>query len=237
MHILHHSDDQSRWGILRQQPDKSCRRRLKPQMERARHDHASWSVLHKVSGVVAWKRKCHSFCWSPRSFKINNNWFIYGNTYDRAKNKSEYWQVRFLAKILNRIAPMFSYDSCSFNNLESKNTTARVVVGKDIGILNCFTLESSFNAFKYFNMKNKRFWLWKYTVDDYHMMGEFLVKGFFATIKAFYDDEDGIEYNAHTNKNNRELADNSIIVNTLARKAHAEIIDSKPLKHKLKLRV
>ena len=166
-----------------------------------------------------------------------NNWFIYGNSFDRSKKKSEYWQVRFLAKILNRIAPMFSYDSCAFNNFESKNTTARAVIGKDIGILNWFTLESSFNAFKYFNMKNKRFCLWKYTIDDYHMMGEFLVKGFFATIKAFYDDEDGIEYNIHINKSNRELADNSIIVNTLARKAQAEILDAKPFKHKSKFRL
>ena len=102
-----------------------------------------------------------------------NNWFIYGNAYDRTKKKSEYWQVRFLAKILNRIAPMFSYDSWAFNNIESRNTTARAVVGMDIGILNWFTLESSFNAFKYFNMKNKCFWLWKYTIDDYHTMGEF----------------------------------------------------------------
>lgn len=65
-----------------------------------------------------------------------NNCFIYGNSYDRTKHKSDYWQVRFLAKILNRIAPMFSYDSCSFNNCKTKNTTARAVIGKDIGILN-----------------------------------------------------------------------------------------------------
>lgn len=63
-------------------------------------------------------------------------------------------------------------------------------------------------------------------------MGEFLVKGIFATIKAFYDEIDGIEYNKCINKSNREIADNSIIVNTLARKAQAEIIDSKQIKKK-----
>ena len=71
----------------------------------------------------------------------------------KLNKKNEYWQVRFLAKILNRIAPMFSYDSWAFNNIESKSTTARAVIGKDIKILNWFTLESSFNSFKYFNRK------------------------------------------------------------------------------------
>ena len=146
--------------------------------------------------------------------------------------KNEYWQVRFLAKILNRIAPMFSYDSCAFNNIQSKNTTARAVIGKEIKILNWFTLESSFNSFRYFNRKNKCFCLCKFTIEDYHIMGEFLIKGIFATIKAFYDEIDGIEYNKCINKSNREIADNSIIVNTLARKAQAEIIDSKPIKKK-----
>ena len=74
---------------------------------------------------------------------------------------------------------------------------------------------------------NKWFCLCKFTIDDYHMMGEFLIKGIFATIKAFYDEVDGIKYNKFSNKSNLEMADNSIIVNTLARKAHAEILDAK----------
>lgn len=72
----------------------------------------------------------------------------------------------------------------------------------------------------------------KYTISDYQMMGEFLCKGFFATIKAFFDEEDGIEYNKNTSRNNKELADNSITVNAIARKAHAEILNAKAFKHK-----
>ena len=65
-----------------------------------------------------------------------NNSFIYGNSFDRRSQRKNFWQVRFMSKILSKIAPMFSYDSCAFNNLKSKNTTARAVIGREIGLLN-----------------------------------------------------------------------------------------------------
>ena len=141
-----------------------------------------------------------------------------------------------MSKILSKIAPMFSYDDCAFNNLKSKNTTARAVIGREIGLLNWFTLESSFHAFRYFNKKNKCFCLCKYTIEDYHTMGEFLWKGFYGTVKAFFDeDKTGIKHNENTSRNNREMADNSITTNALARKAHAEILDAKPIRPRVSI--
>jgi len=40
-----------------------------------------------------------------------NNSFIYGNAYQMNQEKRNFWQVRFLSKILNKIAPMFAYDN------------------------------------------------------------------------------------------------------------------------------
>ena len=65
-----------------------------------------------------------------------NNSFIYGNSFKSIKEKKNYWQVRFLSKILNKIAPMFSYDNSSFKNLKPTSTTARAILGKQVGILN-----------------------------------------------------------------------------------------------------
>ncbi|CAI2371044.1 unnamed protein product [Moneuplotes crassus] len=164
-----------------------------------------------------------------------NNSFIYGNTYKRTLEKGNFWQVRFLSKLLSKIAPMFSYDCCSFSNQKSKSTTARAVIGKNIGILNCFTLESSFHAFKYFNMTNKCFVLCKYSINDYHEMGKYLCKGIYGTLRAFLSTEDCIEYNPNVDKTNTEVANNPFSVNALARKAQQEILDCSDLKAKLKL--
>lgn len=163
-----------------------------------------------------------------------NNSFIYGNAFEITQEKKSFWQVRFLSKILNKIAPMFSYDSWAFSNTKTKNSTARVVIGKEIGVLNCFTLESSFNAFRYFNMANRCYILCKYTIDDYNAMGEYLCKGVYATVKAFFDQVDGIKYNTNTDRSNIDLTDNSITVNALARKAHNEILQPTEFKKKFK---
>jgi hypothetical protein len=65
-------------------------------------------------------------------------------------------------------------------------------------------------------------------------MGDYLCKGIFGTIKAFYDKIDGIKYNSNINKDNIDIADNSITVNALARKAHDEILNPSKFKKKLK---
>jgi hypothetical protein len=65
-------------------------------------------------------------------------------------------------------------------------------------------------------------------------MGDYLCKGIFGTIKAFYDEIDGIKHNSNINKDNIDIADNSITVNALARKAYDEILNPTKFKKKLK---
>lgn len=67
-------------------------------------------------------------------------------------------------------------------------------------------------------------------------MGDFLWKGVYGTVKAFFDHIDGILYNPNASKNNQELANNSITVNALARKAHQEILEAKELPVKKAIR-
>mmetsp|Transcript_44144 Transcript_44144/g.102030 ORF Transcript_44144/g.102030 Transcript_44144/m.102030 type:complete len:172 (+) Transcript_44144:86-601(+) len=46
--------------------------------------------------------------------------------------------------LLSQLTPHFSFNSCSFKVLRSKETTGRVVVARQMGLLNSFTLEASF---------------------------------------------------------------------------------------------
>lgn len=48
-----------------------------------------------------------------------------------------------LPKILSQIAPAFSMASCSFVVERSKESTARVVVWREIGVQRSYTMEST----------------------------------------------------------------------------------------------
>jgi hypothetical protein len=65
-------------------------------------------------------------------------------------------------------------------------------------------------------------------------MGDFLIKGCYGTMRAFFDQIDGIEYNPNTNQTNIQISNNSITVNALARKAHQAILDPQVIKKKAK---
>ncbi len=51
--------------------------------------------------------------------------------------------VQALPKILSQIAPAFSMASCSFVVERSKESTARVVVWREIGVQRSYTMEST----------------------------------------------------------------------------------------------
>ncbi|XP_055365774.1 cytosolic carboxypeptidase 4 isoform X2 [Betta splendens] len=53
---------------------------------------------------------------------------------------------RTLAKILDRIAPSFSINSCNYLVEKSRSATARVVVWREIGVLRSYTMESTYNG-------------------------------------------------------------------------------------------
>uniref|UniRef100_A0A8C4XH01 tubulin-glutamate carboxypeptidase n=1 Tax=Erpetoichthys calabaricus TaxID=27687 RepID=A0A8C4XH01_ERPCA len=54
---------------------------------------------------------------------------------------------RTLPKILDRIAPAFAFNSCNFLVEKSRQSTARVVVWKEIGVLRSYTMESTYCGF------------------------------------------------------------------------------------------
>jgi len=49
-----------------------------------------------------------------------------------------------LPKVLAQIAPAFSFANCSFAVEKSKESTARVVVWRQIGVVRSYTMESSY---------------------------------------------------------------------------------------------
>lgn len=59
-------------------------------------------------------------------------------------NFSTYRQT--LPRVLHNIAPAFSLGSCSFIVEPSKESTARVVVWKEIGVVRSYTMESTYSG-------------------------------------------------------------------------------------------
>ncbi|XP_066558023.1 cytosolic carboxypeptidase 4 isoform X2 [Amia ocellicauda] len=53
---------------------------------------------------------------------------------------------RTLSKVLDRIAPAFAFNSCSFLVEKSRESTARVVVWREMGVLRSYTMESTYNG-------------------------------------------------------------------------------------------
>jgi hypothetical protein len=68
------------------------------------------------------------------------NIFMYGNSVP----KNDKYKERVFPFVLEKQADTFSFADCSFAVQKSKEATARVVVWKEMGIQNSFTLEASF---------------------------------------------------------------------------------------------
>lgn len=71
--------------------------------------------------------------------------FMYGPHYPL--HNERYLKSKILPKILDEKTQMFRFYSCKFRIEKSKLKTARVVLFKEFGIMNCFTLEASFHGF------------------------------------------------------------------------------------------
>ena len=59
----------------------------------------------------------------------------------------KYLRVRVLAKLMDDQLPMFRFFSCKFKLEKSKMKTARIVMFKEFGIMNSFTVESSMHGY------------------------------------------------------------------------------------------
>ena len=73
------------------------------------------------------------------------NIFIYGPYYQI--HHENYLKMRVIPKLLSDFTPMFRYFSCKFRVSQSKLKTARIVLHKEFGLMNSFTLEASFHGF------------------------------------------------------------------------------------------
>ena len=62
-------------------------------------------------------------------------------------HNEKYLKMRVLPKLLDERTQMFRFFSCKFKIEKSKLKAARVVLFKEFGIMNCFTLEASFHGF------------------------------------------------------------------------------------------
>lgn len=91
----------------------------------------------------AGKREVLVFC-DLHGHNRKNNSFIYGCNKAANGGFCSWTKVRLLPRILATKTAMFSYNDCRFRVESWKQRTARVVVWKELGITNSFTLESSF---------------------------------------------------------------------------------------------
>ena len=79
---------------------------------------------------------------------------------------------------------MFRFYSCKFRIEKSKLRAARVVLFKEYGIMNCFTLEASFHGFIDKNRATEEF-----TVETLEEMGLTLGMGFSDYLNLVEDDD------------------------------------------------
>jgi len=78
----------------------------------------------------------------------NKNLFQYGCEQKLGKNahkKPEYNKEKVLTQLMTKSMDWFSWENSAFNVKKSKESTGRVVMCKEFGILNSFTLEVSFS--------------------------------------------------------------------------------------------
>lgn len=97
--------------------------------------------------------------------------FIYGPYFPL--HNERYLKMRVLPKLLSERTEMFRFYSCKFRIQKSKLKAARVVLWKEFGIMNCFTLEASFHG--YLNKDRQTLDL---TTESLEKMGEILGNGF-----------------------------------------------------------
>ena len=85
------------------------------------------------------ERELFLFC-DLHGHSRKKNMFMYGNC-----NKNEtHVKEKIFPFLLEKAADIFNFGDCAFAVQKSKESTARVVGWKELGIQNCYTLESTF---------------------------------------------------------------------------------------------
>ena len=99
-------------------------------------------------------------------------------------HNERYFKSKVLPKLLDEKTQMFRFYSCKFRIEKSKFRTARVVLFKEFGIMNCFTLEASFHGFI-----NEDRITEELTVETLEEMGQTLGIGFSDYLNLVEDDD------------------------------------------------
>lgn len=71
--------------------------------------------------------------------------FMYGPHYPL--HSERYYTMRVIPKLMSERTDMFRYYSCKFRNDKGKEKAARLVVSKEFGLANSYTLEASFHGY------------------------------------------------------------------------------------------
>ena len=97
----------------------------------------------------------HSF-WDIHQHSMRKSIFIYGPYFPLHSDK--YLQIRLIPKLLSERSEMFRFYSCRFRKQDKssnyKESCARMAIGRQFSIANCFTLECS--SFGYISKKEQR---------------------------------------------------------------------------------
>jgi len=97
------------------------------------------TLLRKMSNM---KKSILAFC-DLHGHSKRTGVFIYGCKKEANSGFCSWTKVRLLPRIIARRSPLFNYAQCRFAMENTKQRTARIVVWKEFGITNSFTLESS----------------------------------------------------------------------------------------------
>lgn len=97
---------------------------------------------------ISKERQIFVFCDLHCHSKKKNS-FIYGCNIAANGGFTSWTKVRLLPRILAKQTPLFNIKDCRFRIDPSKLGTARVIVWKEFGVTNSFTLENSFFGYQY----------------------------------------------------------------------------------------
>lgn len=108
--------------------------------------------------------------------------FMYGPQVPLHSDK--YLKMRVIPRLLSDETDMFRFHSCRFVNEKSKAKAARIVINKECGVMNCYTLEASFHS--WFDRDNVNF---EFTPERYEEMGAALVESLWVYMQMKEEDD------------------------------------------------
>jgi hypothetical protein len=118
--------------------------------------------------LITEKKSILAFC-DLHGHTRKNSSFIYGCNKMANGGFCSWTKIRLLPRILAHKSPLFNYRECRFGVRNDKQRTARVVIWKEFGVTNSFTLESSFYGYLRANT------VITFNIVDYFALGEALL--------------------------------------------------------------